>query len=76
MKRSKPDYYNSRIRSIEEKENLEKEKINAPDIKNRPRLKLGKAIFFYKTEKQKSQSIVHEWIRKDPLRLKTTNFTD
>ncbi len=76
MTKIKPDYYNSRVRSIEERERLEKEKIIAPDIKNRPRLKLGKATFFYKTEKHKAQSIVHEWIRKDPLRLKTTNFTD
>ncbi len=76
MARIKPDFHDSRTCTIEERERLEKEEITPPDIKNKPRLKLGKATFFYKTEKQKAQSIVHEWIRRDPLRLKTTNFTD
>lgn len=76
MAKIKPDFHNSQICSMEERDRLEKEKITPPDIKNKPRLKLGKATFFYKTEKHKAKSIVHEWIRRDPLRLKTTNFTD
>ena len=46
MARIKPDFHDSRTCTIEERERLEKEEITPPDIKNKPRLKLGKATFF------------------------------
>lgn len=74
--KKKPDFHDSRQCSQEEEKRLKEDKIISPDLTGRPRLKLGKATFFYKTEKLMKKSVVHDWMKQDPLRLKATNFTD
>lgn len=63
----KLDFHEAGKKAREDELKLKENNLKAPELNGRPRLRKGKAVFFYKTEEQLKKSVVHKW---DPLRLK------
>lgn len=66
MGKQKLDFHETVQKAKEDEKILHQRNIKAPDLAGRPRLRRGKAIFFYTDENKMKHSVVHKW---DQLRL-------
>lgn len=63
MKPQKIDIFHSPRLAREDQKTIDQKELKPIPIPGRPRLELGRAVFFFRDERQKKKSIVNEWAR-------------